>query len=88
MLRVVMGIKSTTTTLEVLNAGASTSVAALVRPFISLLAIERLEGVVPQGHSGGRGEGIKLAYNELDRLTGCQGTLRHARCLERGEWIP
>lgn len=52
---------------------------------VSFPAIERLGGVVPQGYPGGRTEGKKLAYDELYKLAGCEGRLKHVSCLERGE---
>ena len=59
----------------------------LVSPFIilvSLLAIERLGGTVPQGDHN-RQRGIGLAYHKLHVLTGSQGDLVRERCLQRGE---
>jgi hypothetical protein len=54
--------------------------------FASMLAIELLGGVPPRVDSGKRSEEMRLAYEELHRLSRDQGRLKHARCLEWGEW--
>ena len=47
-------------------------------PFFCVPAIEELGG-----HTA---ETATLAYQELHRLTGRQGKLRHVECLKAGEW--